>query len=544
MCSSDLLFLEKLLALHDFKGDPLDPRNRAKAAKHIRDILYEAGTRARKIFTNAIQREKGLGKFSGKATPDLKVLERSETTTSRWLSGETKLADPDDSRVLRLLASIAPDLFKEVFGRTGETRATAFRQLKTPTSQGWKSWREFGNKPLIWSHYFWSSRHQALRRWIAPFAEEAGISQDQLESGERVEISPEALREIVSPGKVKPGRTDEERRMIYEDQIKPMYELLPTTQQDPNQYAFSIIHDTKLVSQMEAAEQQKKADKEKPVSKGPSLPAGIVPSKNFADSMTAAGVPKIQWPGLLREAGLIEKILAQTFNQVGMDYGGKTNNTLGGILAGMFSRSGFYNDPKELIDAFSSVIQSTEGQRVTLKGRHVEKMYMDAHFEMLSGELDRKIGLNTHTLLHLSDRLKNITAQNPVSHEWNAMKQRVVEFYEMLSKKAEDLTQRDFRKTNKKALDEIEKHRSRLRAYGIDFHEILPFAETPEQEFINDSKKAELEKIKKWGFPDDLNYGDPVTPDEAERLLSRWGLEEFERKKLIELYRKTLPMNI
>ncbi|HLD75722.1 MAG TPA: hypothetical protein VI874_01775, partial [Candidatus Norongarragalinales archaeon] len=142
------LFLEKLLALHDFKGDPLDPRNRAKAAKHIRDILYEAGTRARKIFTNAIQREKGLGKFSGKATPDLKVLERSETTTSRWLSGETKLADPDDSRVLRLLASIAPDLFKEVFGRTGETRATAFRQLKTPTSQGWKSWREFGNKPL------------------------------------------------------------------------------------------------------------------------------------------------------------------------------------------------------------------------------------------------------------------------------------------------------------------------------------------------------------------------------------------------------------
>src|SRR3989338_11664419 len=54
------------------------------------------------------------------------------------------------------------------------------------------------------------------------------------------------------------------------------------------------------------------------------------------------------------------------------------------------------------------------------------KMYMDAHFEMLSGELDRKIGLNTHTLLHLSDRLKKITAQNPVSHEWNAMKQRKI----------------------------------------------------------------------------------------------------------------------
>lgn len=436
-------------------------------------------------------------------------LSRSNATVRDWLAGKTVL--PDDPYTLRLLAGLHPERFEQLFGKPRDL--TADKRGETTEKH-----------PLLWAHDQWAITHQVLMNWVS------GFSQKALESGSEEIVIPGEEEEKIkaeqnAPSAAEKRRLDEQRRIVYDRLIKPIFEKVS------KEHAFVRVKGLKPVSTAEAGR-----EKQAGITQGPTLPKGVLVATKI-DPKEELDIETTDFGSLYREHAILRHTLIKVLDQIPINVEGEAEQGFGmGLVTLLETRDEL---EKAKPEGRAMLVGAPHGaQRTRILTNERAKSILNGVLENLTGgTIDSLYDLPAGSLLKIFERGSRIRDRLPVAQrarEVNALKMQL-QARQIRGGQLTSQEKRDFRA-------KVESMERNLVSYGIPPTGLI----LPEREGISTpaelrakldefGKQLATEALRKNALPpqqDEVlealeNAG--LAREEAERLLSAYGQRNFIR---------------
>ncbi|MBU1197770.1 hypothetical protein KJ765_04655 [Candidatus Micrarchaeota archaeon] len=464
-------------------------RSALEAARNIRTRIYNLGTRSRNLSTKWWH-----------ITPQ--ALERSERSITSWITGQTVL--PSDPRLLRLLRTFDVPRFERLF-------MIRKSQLKHSDSSA--------PTDLLRAHRSWRTSHQTLTRWISGFSRHAiatGNEEFELPSEEQTRERDEASSGIPAQRE----KLAEQRRLIYERLITPVYERARDTQ-----YGFTAVKGIQRISTAHARQQTPRSVPR------PLLPRGVLITERV-NPEEVSDVTRTNPRELLREGTVLSGMMARAFDDLSIQIGKKTVTGRGMLVS-------------HLLASAKNIEQSREQDVYALSGpllrerldRSEALRVVELAFRKLnSGELDQRYGLPKGTLLKAQERTDRLLRAIPVRTEINQFKNMAADMPRI---PWDRMTHADREKVREEIKRRVIPLIQRISSYGIGINGV-PIPERENLHTLADlqqyAKQNDPKRWKEFGVRGTTYMELPPTSREVVRFAKRLAPTAW--KPLVELYGK------
>ncbi|HLD62409.1 MAG TPA: hypothetical protein VI875_00920 [Candidatus Norongarragalinales archaeon] len=434
---------------------------------------------------------------------------RSKPAIREWITGETVL--PKDSATLRALRRLNSQKFDELFGPE--------KLLK----QGEES-------PLLWAHKHWSTTHSVLRNWIAGFSPKALASE-----GERFEIPTE--EELASKQGKEAGDSREhksfaeERRLVYEKLVKPLWEATPTTPEKAMQYAFVRVRNITPV--------QKEKGKTKP--NAPVLSKGVVtatktnPAELGMETTTFGNLEQeyqilFHMTKKMLDNQLVRRLDNSNQPAVETGHGLAILNamTFESFAPKQFAKM-FADDQKEPV-WFATDSRITGRTWIPFEKNDALEMIREGYEKIGSSEAERKLGLPDGIFLRIVERLKILSRTIPTRKEKD-------ELSHIFGQRGPYLTsETKYSAEEKRALSRIAR---KLRYYSVAAMS-LPIPDKVDNfktmQDVENYMSASSRLQKASGMKDELIAAYPPSEKEVRETLGFLNLTSSQESKILGIY--------
>ncbi len=421
--------------------------------------------------------------YGNKKTVNFK---RTRPTIASWLSGETIL--PSNPLVLRILRKLDTKKFDELFG--------------PPQTLKPKPGEQPDNSSVLRAHERLWTDHKILTRWRSSFSDKALASEEEV-----FKIPDEEEINATQPPKSSSRSLAEERRIVYEKLIKPIYDKVD------GKIGFIRIKAIKACEAPKKSQQPPGQADDNP--NAPALSRGLILSSKIDDELRDKLPPSTSFRELHTEADYLSRVLTGIFENSGIKLN-ETQLTGGGLL----------NIIKHDLQtpATGIVLRKTdEGDYEQEELSHEERtrIFNELMTGIRTNSFDARHSLPQGTTQKILERFHELQKTIPLSNERHAIKTSL--YY------ATDI-QRAQSAEIKAAVAAINKLAHRLSQYG--FQSRLLAADTRRSGGIGNVRQA----LSQLGVEVDKLDLREYASHELESVLNKLGIEDFKVKgKLIRL---------
>ncbi|MFH1779637.1 MAG: hypothetical protein ABH803_00635 [Candidatus Micrarchaeota archaeon] len=482
---------EFLFHIHSLSEQELeDKEKRDNAVSVIKERLDKVNARADRIYGD----KKTLN------------LTRSNQAIDSWINGKTVL--PRDLQTLRILHHLNPEKFEEYFGDPNEIKK--------------------GEKGSVgWAHSFWMKNHQTLVRWLNGL----GLAKTNTEQFE-----------IPSKLKKKSESLEEQRQVVYDKLIKPLWqEILPP---------FSFVR-VKGITEVPKIKKPNKSG------------LGILDAGSFGPEKIK--LKRTDYGRAYRNIAILEKILELTLENTPLKFKaelatGKTAKTIPPLneilekeknftgktmlyfLIGEHAGQNRREELEEIKKENDIITQAIEKDgvffEVTAKASELQNTINEKEQQIVNGELDEENGVEKETFLKILESVKKTRKNNPGSTALYKLHALMDPNTQMRIKKKQ-ISQAEITNAKKRVIKDLD-------YYGIPLHLLIPDEIPYKCENITDAKEAIEQFIQNTqGLPEfkQINYETqrkimmPPTKEEVTNAIKSTGIKNEDTiKKLLDRY--------